>query len=1160
MRQVITFILLVAALAGVGATASVHAAEAADARPALRFTSLRAATVPRGPVLVTNVPIERTGGPVSLALRPLPILSAESAFVRGQRRGPDVPLSGFAPEEIALLSGHVVDRPDDSTAFIACWGERISGYLELAGERYALSAQGAIQANSPAVHGRGAALAHAIDDMVPLPADTPRGATRSSAAPEDADVYLVELAVDTDHEFFARFDDAEDAAFYVAALYGAIGHIYLRDLGIHLHLTYVRLWETPNDPYDAADPFLPFISTWQSTMAHVPRDAAQLLTGRQDVPFSGKAYIDGLCTSRGYSVVGAVRGWVHALGADLLGPSDLRLAAHELAHVCGAGHTHSYGVDACIPTPGVEQRGTIMSYCSIHNGGDANIDERFHAVVRTAVRNFVSTAPCATLDCNLNAVPDFDDLSSGASLDANANSVPDECEDCNGNGVLDPADIAGGAADVNANGIPDECEPDCNANGVPDAHDLVLGADDDNGNRVPDACEPDLNSNGQADYLDIQSDMSLDVNRNARLDAYEDCNGDGITDAAELASAHHIWVVSDLQSVARQFHGGTGVRTRTTSGVELSSPHGVVITPDAHLLVADSGNARIARFDARTGDYLGDLVAPGASDLTYPTAMALTPAGTLLVADRDNDAVVEYSLADGSLLRVLVSGGAGLLAAPYGLAFTPDGSHLLVCSAGTGEVLAYAWPTGAFAGVFAATDDLHEPRDLSFKSDGHLLVASYGTGVVLEFDGYTGQYLGMFNAPLYGQEADLAAWALAVTVTGDVLVGSHDVEGGNSVLTLDPVTGLFRTDLVSGPYSGLGPITGLAVVPADGVDCNVNFYPDDCDVAADFNVDEDGNGTPDACEVDCNANGVFDLQELAPHGPYIDCDVNGVLDACDIASGAAHDCNSNGRIDGCEVFFDCNSNGIPDECELAEDDCNDNGVLDACELAAAHDCCTSNHGVGCADAQVMACVCAFDPYCCDVYWDRTCAQHVIDRVCGFCPAGDCDGNATPDACDPDCDSNGLVDACEITAGSAEDCDSNGVPDPCDIAADPGADCDSNAILDACEPDFDQDGVIDACDGDIDDDGVSNIDDPCDHSPADAPLNPTGGPMGDIDDDCIVTLDDFWFFTICTDISGPGSVPAFGECIDVFDFDHDQDVDLRDYQGFQQASIGLPDTQ
>jgi len=51
-------------------------------------------------------------------------------------------------------------------------------------------------------------------------------------------------------------------------------------------------------------------------------------------------------------------------------------------------------------------------------------------------------------DCNLNRLPDDDDLANGTSLDCNGNAVPDEC------------DLGDGSSqDENANAVPDECDP-----------------------------------------------------------------------------------------------------------------------------------------------------------------------------------------------------------------------------------------------------------------------------------------------------------------------------------------------------------------------------------------------------------------------------------------------------------------------------------------------------------------------------------------------------------------------------------------------------------------------------------------------------------------------------------------------------------------------------
>jgi len=60
---------------------------------------------------------------------------------------------------------------------------------------------------------------------------------------------------------------------------------------------------------------------------------------------------------------------------------------------------------------------------------------------------------------------------------------------------------------------------------------------------------------------------------------------------------------------------------------------------------------------------------------------------------------------------------------------------------------------------------------------------------------------------------------------------------------------------------------------------------------------------------------------------------------------------------------------------------------------------------------------------------------------------------------------------------------------------------------------------------------------------------SGRPLGDWDENCVVGFDDFEVFEVCFWYSGP-DVTAITPCRDVFDFDADTDVDLRDFAGFQ----------
>jgi hypothetical protein len=86
--------------------------------------------------------------------------------------------------------------------------------------------------------------------------------------------------------------------------------------------------------------------------------------------------------------------------------------------------------------------------------------------------------------------------------------------------------------------------------------------------------------------------------------------------------------------------------------------------------------------------------------------------------------------------------------------------------------------------------------------------------------------------------------------------------------------------------------------------------------------DCDGDGIPNACELDCNAPGC----NVPGCGQVQDCNDNDLPDECE------QDCQGDGIADECQlVNNDCNGNNIPDDCEPGHEDCNNNGTFDLCE-------------------------------------------------------------------------------------------------------------------------------------------------------------------------------------------------------------------------------------
>ncbi len=845
-----------------GATAIVDLDPADLARAARQSTQ----------VLIEQVPLARDHA-VDLLVERFSITGPKTRFVVG----PDHrPRAGFDPAAITLLRGRVKGEAG-SHVYLAVSEHDTTGFIELpsAGRRYNISSRpGAGIETGP---GRLAVFRDAggigpllgvpvcgVDGPARPPAPHPVGAVSSPT------MTRIQLAVETDYEYYALFGDADAAAAYVVQLYGAVSSIYMRDLDARLDLAFVGIWDTPTDPYDADDPLGPFQSFWETNMGGVERDAAQLLTGRRNLPYGGAAYVEALCTDFAYSVAGYVTGSFASLETPSFANFDLIVTAHELGHNCGTYHTHDYGIDSC--AFGAVQRGTIMSYCHTTPGGNANIDLYFHSFIQSVVEGFVAGVVCVEDDCNGNGVDDASDILGGAA-DDDGDGIPDECQDCNGNGTLDSIDIAGASTDLNGNGIPDECEADCNGNLVPDNLDIAQGDSVDlYGDGVPDECEADCDGSGTSDYTEIQADMSLDLNRNAILDSCEDCDDDGTTDFATLAGANNLWVLSKVYGVANQMHAGTGVLVSTSDAGHAGSPQDLVIRPDGHLLVSSALDDRIVEYDA-DGSYVRDLVPSGFGGLDFPSGLALSPVGTLLVASATHN-VLEYNATFGTYLGQFVTAGDGGLVNPKALAFGPNGN--LFVSSFDNRVLEYDGGSGAFVGVFVSfvSGGLIDPQGLVFKPDGTLLVSSDDTDEILEYDGQTGAFVGRWD------HGGLASGFWGLDHPGDLEIGPNgnvyvSSVGNAAVHMYDIETGAFmRTYYVLAAAGPLQAPGGIAFVDGSGIDCNVNLVPDGCDIAAGTSPDNNGNGIPDECEAipgDLDGDGLVGITDflllLAAWGP-----------------------------------------------------------------------------------------------------------------------------------------------------------------------------------------------------------------------------------------------------------------------------------------------------
>ncbi len=338
--------------------------------------------------------------------------------------------------DVVLLRGSI-DRDPSATVFLAFGQYTTNGIIESQGSTYILSQHP--DENLTVIYNmtdvdpelmNWAPFQCEVEEMTDQIKKRPVGTNRNSGG----DCTAIQLAVDTDWEFTGGLFGGNVLASseYAATLIAAVSGVYFRDVDVWTHISYLRLWDTPADPWNANDTAIQlpqFKEHWQSEMQTVPRHLAHLLSGRN--LGGGRGYLASVCTPFGYSVSGNLNGYFPLPLEDHTPISwDFVVVAHEQGHNCGTWHTHNYsppldgcGLGDCADAFG----GTIMSYCHTCSGGMTNIALEFHPEVQETMEDFLDNLSCS-LDC--------DQFINGACCDG------DECielpvEDCeNTNGVF----------------------------------------------------------------------------------------------------------------------------------------------------------------------------------------------------------------------------------------------------------------------------------------------------------------------------------------------------------------------------------------------------------------------------------------------------------------------------------------------------------------------------------------------------------------------------------------------------------------------------------------------------------------------------------------------------------------------------------------------------
>ncbi len=206
----------------------------------------------------------------------------------------------------------------------------VNGVLpDAAPDRHVVYAESAVQPHS----GRCVALPNPLAQPSPPVAGSPDGGP--------APLKVVELACDADVQFYQDNGSSVSATEAdITNVINAMGAIYLDDTGVIYEITTIIVRTSEPDPYTSSSAFTlldQFVAEWTTNQAAIPRDHAQLFTGRNiDGGIIGIAYLDVICNfGFGYGLVESnfTNDFTTRVG----------LSAHEAGHNWGAGHCDGQG-------------------------------------------------------------------------------------------------------------------------------------------------------------------------------------------------------------------------------------------------------------------------------------------------------------------------------------------------------------------------------------------------------------------------------------------------------------------------------------------------------------------------------------------------------------------------------------------------------------------------------------------------------------------------------------------------------------------------------------------------------------------------------------------------------------------------------------------------
>jgi tripartite motif-containing protein 71 len=208
----------------------------------------------------------------------------------------------------------------------------------------------------------------------------------------------------------------------------------------------------------------------------------------------------------------------------------------------------------------------------------------------------------------------------------------------------------------------------------------------------------------------------------------------------------------------------------------LPDPVAVAFDAAGNAYVLDGRRSRIIVFSRATGQPVRTIASEGSGPgkLLDPSALAMTPGGTIVVADTGNERLARFR-SDGTYLGAQTDVGD-----VRGVAITPDGARTYASTGSNRRIRAYS-PSGdllaEFGGLGHTIGKLDAPEQIALDPAGNLWVADRGNSRVQQF-GPDGERLASFGQRGTGVGQFIRPTGVSVDCRGVVTVADN---GNNRV-------------------------------------------------------------------------------------------------------------------------------------------------------------------------------------------------------------------------------------------------------------------------------------------------------------------------------------------------------------------------------------------